>query len=199
MNHRFQWVLKALSLIFAFASASTALASTDSIFYWGEYKGLTGKMSCLVKVNSADESKISLEGIVFLAHDNKYVYTDELVLNYDASKNSYVFNSTESAPLIKQAVLFLDAQNSFSRFAAAVLHHNHYDPTFCENLMEAKGEEITLAEEFFTLVVDIYSEEDHDHDHSHDHDHDHNHQHDHDDEHDHDHSDHDDHDHDHNH
>lgn len=167
------------------SQVALASAAEDAIYYWGVTKSLAGNKSCAVKLNAADEALASLEALVFMAHEGKYVYTDALDLTFDTTRQAYVFNSTEVRPNIKQAVLFLDAQGLPARFAASIFHHNHYDPAFCENLMEAQGQDIALAQEFFNNFGADAEEDHEEHDDDHDHDHDHHHDHDHDHDHDH--------------
>ena len=168
-----------------FFSINLAFAgSTEATYYWGSAKaGLSTAQVCAVKINEADATDVHLEALVYMAHEGKYIYTEELELIFDTTRQAYVFNSSEVAPTIKQAALFLDAQTSEPlRFAVSVFHHNHYDPAFCENLVEAKGDEIALAEEFFNNFGatsdpdhsedDVNTDTDHDHDHEgHDHSH----------------------------
>ncbi|MCO5113775.1 MAG: hypothetical protein M9899_06335 [Bdellovibrionaceae bacterium] len=162
--------------VFFSINAAFAAGPTEVTYYWGSAKaGLSTAQACAVKINEADAADVHLEALVYMAHEGKYIYTEELELIFDTTRQAYVFNSSEVMPTIKQAALFLDAQTSEPlRFAVSVLHHNHYDPAFCENLVEAQGDEIILAEEFFNnfgATSDPNSDDDVDTDADHDHDH----------------------------
>lgn len=162
-------------LVFISVLFLSTISHAQDIYYWGETRGHGAQTEvCAVKIHgSLNSSQIQVEALAYMAHEAEFIYTGLLELDFNAKLGAYVFQSTEPAPTINQAAVFLNDKAEVARFAVSILHGNHYDPSFCENLTVAPLVDEAEIEALFVQ----YEEEGADHDHHHDHHHDHGHHH----------------------